>query len=201
MNKLQVYQQIRTEVLRCGKCDLGCNIVDEYDPHVMGQGNPDADIVFVGEAPGKQETITHEPLTSAGTSGKVYENILSDIGLTRNDVYTTNTLMCRPPGNRDPAPYEVRACRDYLKRQMALVQPKLVVTLGKFAALAFLDNIKITKDHGKMVLSDKFDTQVYPIYHPAYYRAYASAKRRAEFKTDINKLKKIVKAILLEKAA
>lgn len=202
MSKLQIYQDMRQRVLGCQNCDLGCEgVLDGYDPHVVGQGNLDANIMFVAEAPGKHETIAQQPLTTAGVSGAVYESILSSLGLTRDDVYTTNTVMCRPPDNRDPAPYEVKACRDHLRFQMDLVNPKLVVTFGRFAALAFLNGIKITKDHGKIVKSDKFDVRVYPVYHPAYYRAYASAKQREEFKRDIFRLKKIARQITLEEEA
>lgn len=190
------------EVLSCTKCDLGePKLLDGYDPHVMGQGSVEAKIMFVAEAPGKQETISRQPLTTKGTSGSVYENILKHIGVAREDVYTTNTVLCRPPQNADPEPYQVKTCRDYLQRQVALVNPKLVVTFGKFASLAFLNKIKITQEHGKLVKSDKFDVMVYPIYHPAYYKAYASAKRREEFKRDINRLKGIVREILQEKVA
>jgi len=203
VEKLAIYQELQTEVLACDKCDL-CGEgweVNHHDPRVMGQGNLDADIMFVAEAPGKQETLAQQPLTRAGVSGKVYEDILNSMGLTRDDVYTTNVALCRPPNNRDPAPYEVKICRDYLVRQMDLVRPRLVVTFGKFAALAFMNNIKITETHGQVVPADKFDVNIYPVYHPAYYKAYASIARRAEFKADIKKLKKIVKIILAERAA
>jgi DNA polymerase len=174
------------------KCDLGCGLVEGYDPHVTGQGNIDADIMFIAEAPGKQETIHKKPLVPPGASGKVYENILEFIGLTRQDVYTTNVVLCRPPKNRDPELYEVKKCRSYLERQIELVKPKLIVTFGRFAAQVFVNNIKITKDHGKIIKSKKFGVDVFPVYHPAYYKAYASISQRNEFKVDINKLKEIV---------
>lgn len=199
MSKLKIYQTMEQEVLTCQKCDLGCEgPLDGYDPHVVGQGNLNADIMFVAEAPGKQETIAQQPLTKTGISGAVYESILDHLGLSREDVYTTNTVLCRPPDNRDPAPYEVKACRDYLRLQMEIVNPKLVVTFGRFAALSFLNNIKITKDHGKVLKSDKFNVLVYPVFHPTYYKAYASHKQREEFKRDIRKLKKIARMIVEE---
>jgi DNA polymerase len=193
MNKLEVYSAFNNEVKDCSKCDLGvCKKLDGYDPHVVGQGNVDADLMFIAEAPGKQETIHGRPLTPPGTSGNVYENILKFMDLTRDDVYTTNVVLCRPPNNRDPELYEVKKCQPYLERQIKLVEPKLIVTFGRFAAQAFVNNFKITKDHGNIIRSEKYGINIFPVYHPAYYKAYASAKRRAEFKTDINKLKKIV---------
>jgi DNA polymerase len=192
MNKLQVYASLSDEARGCSICDLGCEMVEGYDPHVMGQGNIESDLMFIAEAPGKNETIYERPLTPPGVSGKVYENILKHIGLTRDDVYTTNVVLCRPPNNRDPELYEVKKCQPYLERQIKLVEPKLIVTFGRFAAQAFVNNFKITKDHGNIIKSEKYGINIFPVYHPAYYRAYASAKRREEFKVDINKLKRIV---------
>lgn len=130
----RIYSDLAQEVMKCARCDLGCEKNEGYDPHVMGQGNPEADIMFMAEAPGLQETINSQPLTSTGTSGKMYEKVLKALGLTRDDVYTTNTVLCRPPNNRDPEPWEVRKCRGFLERQIELVSPKLVVTFGRFAA-------------------------------------------------------------------
>jgi len=193
MSKLEIYSTFNEEARVCCNCDLGkCGKLDGYDPHVVGQGNVNADLMFIAEAPGKQETIHKRPLTPPGTSGNVYENILKFIGFTRDDVYTTNVVLCRPPGNRDPELYEVKKCQPYLERQIKLVEPKLIVTFGRFAAQAFVNNFKITKDHGNIIRSEKYGINIFPVYHPAYYKAYASAKRRAEFKTDINKLKGII---------
>ena len=195
VDKLKIYDEFKNEVTSCSKCDLGIDSLEGFDPHVVGQGSLDANLMFVAEAPGKQETIHGVPLTPPGVSGKVYENILKFIGLTRSEVYTTNVALCRPPGNRDPEPYEVLKCKPYLERQIKLVNPKLIVTFGRFAAQAFLNKIKITKDHGKIMRSEKYNVDVFPVYHPAYYKAYASAEKRKEFKEDINKLKLFVEKI------
>lgn len=192
MNKLQVYNDLKSEVEICKKCDLGCQLVDEKDPHVVAQGNIDADLMFIAEAPGRYEVIHKRPLTPPGTSGKVYEGILKHLSLTRDDVFTSNVVLCRPPGNRDPEPYEVKRCSQYLERQIKLVQPKLIVTFGRFAAQAFVNNFKITKDHGKIQRSEKYGINIFPVYHPAYYASYSSRARKEEFKQDIQKLKKIV---------
>lgn len=193
MSKLQIYNDFKNEVLKCSMCDLGSSgLLEGHDPHVVGQGNINAKLMFIAEAPGKQETIHRRPLTPPGTSGNVYENVLKFIGLTRDDVFTTNVVLCRPPENRDPELYEIKKCKSHLEKQLDLVKPRLVVTFGRFAAQTFINNFKITRDHGKVVKSNKFNIDVFPIYHPAYYKAYASAQRRAEFKADIAKLKKIV---------
>lgn len=199
MDKLPIYNQIRDEISSCQKCDLGCNgPLDGQDPHVVGQGNLDAKIMFIAEAPGEQETIHRKPLTPPGVSGKLYEQVLDYLGLTRDQVYTTNTVACRPPGNRDPELWELNKCRDYLNRQIQLVQPKLVITFGRFAAQVFLNNVKITKDHGKLQKSASFNVDVFPLVHPAYVQAYAPLKQREAFKQDIKVLKGIVKGLMKE---
>lgn len=193
MDRVKIHQDLNNEVLSCKKCDLskdGC--IDNLKPYVMGQGNLNSKIMFIAENPGTNEVINKQPLTSSGVSGKVYENILKYIGLEREDVYTTNVVLCHSPKNRDPELYEVKKCQPYLERQIRLIEPELIVTFGRFAAQAFIDNFKITKDHGSIVKSEKYGIDIFPVYHPVYYKAYASIKRRAEFKVDINKLKKIV---------
>lgn len=198
--KLKILKELQNEVYDCKKCDLGSEgLLDGHDPHVAGQGNPDADLFFVAEAPGLNETINNQPLTSTGTSGKVYESILDFIGLTRNDVFTCNVVSCRPPNNRDPEPFEVKKCSNYLQRQIELIQPKLIVTFGRFAAQHFINNFKITKDHGKIFRSEKYNVNIFPVYHPAYYKAYASTQRRQEFKDDIKQLKIIVNRSFVER--
>jgi len=189
----QEYNDLTQEVKNCSKCDLGCEkLLDGHDPHVMGQGSGKSGVMFVAEAPGLQETIHGKPLTPPGTSGKVYEKLLERLGLTRDDVYTTNTVLCRPPKNRDPEPWEVHKCQPFLKRQMELVQPKIVVTFGRFAAQIMLGSFKITKEHGQLRHSDKFDVDVFPLYHPAYVSSYASKDKKAEFKVDVDNLKEIL---------
>jgi len=192
---LKLYEEIKEEVMSCTKCDLGCDKPDGFDPHVMGEGSLEAKVMFVAEAPGKEETKYKQPLTSTGTAGKKFESVLDYLGLSREEVYTTNTVLCRPEGNADPLNYQVIKCQDYLKRQLEIVKPKLIVTFGRFAGGALLGYIKITKDHGKTLYSSKFDVNVYPLYHPAYVAAYANAERRKEFKRDIRRLKRIIEEL------
>lgn len=195
--KLKIYQDLSEEVLSCTKCDLGCNNpLDSQDPHVMGKGNVNSKVIFMAEAPGLQETIHRTPLTPPGKSGMIYEKVLSYLGVSREDVYTTNTVLCRPPDNADPLPYQVLACSSYLDRQIQLLDPKLIVTFGRFAAQNFINNFKITRDHGKLFKSNKYNIDIYPLYHPAYVGAYAPAEKRLEFKQDIKKLKSIIKEFL-----
>lgn len=193
--KLELYEEIKKEVLGCRKCELGCDKPDDIDPHVMGQGNLDAKVMFIAEAPGKEETVHKQPLTSTGTAGKKFQSVLDYLELSRDEVYTTNTVLCRPEGNADPLNHQVVKCEDYLKRQMELVKPQLVITFGRFAGAALLGYIKITKDHGKTLYSKKFDVDVYPLYHPAYVSAYANADRRKEFKYDVRRLKRIIREL------
>ena len=102
-------------------------------------------------------------------------------------------MLCRPPNNRDPEPYEVAQCRHYLERQLELVKPELIITFGRFSASMFLKDFKITRDHGKIQKCEKYGVSVCPLYHPAYAGCYGSQKVRDEFKQDVDELKKIIK--------
>ena len=187
-----VYNEIYKKVKACSKCDLGCEKLDGYDPRVMGQGGGFDGLMFVAEAPGLQETINSQPLTKTGKSGQTYEKLLKALKLKRDDVYTTNIVLCRPPNNRDPEPWEIKKCSIYLKQQMELAHPQLVVTFGRIAAQEFLGRFKITKEHGQIKRSEKFNIDVFPMYHPAYVSAYARSKM-PEFKEDARQLYRIIK--------
>ena len=116
----------------CRKCSLGSSRTRS----VPGEGNPDADLVCVGEAPGATEDETGRPFV--GRSGKLLDDILKSIGLAREDVFICNVLKCRPPGNRDPEPMEAQACSPYLHRQLELIRPKVIIAWGKPAAATLL---------------------------------------------------------------
>lgn len=120
------------EISNCQKCELGAT----RNKFVFGVGNPDADLVFVGEAPGAREDETGEPFV--GRAGKLLDDILKAIDLSRKDVFILNVLKCRPPGNRNPLPSEVELCEPYLKEQLRILNPKLIVTLGLVAAKTLL---------------------------------------------------------------
>src|SRR6187397_2723245 len=135
---------------------------------VFGSGNADADLMFVGEAPGANED--QKGLPFVGQAGRLLDTLLEEIGLTRGDVFVANVLKCRPPGNRDPLPQEIDSCQDYLFRQLALIEPKVVCTLGNFATkLLRGDTTGITRLHGREEIRriGPRTVRLYPIYHPA----------------------------------
>ncbi|HEY4996985.1 MAG TPA: uracil-DNA glycosylase [Solirubrobacteraceae bacterium] len=135
---------------------------------VFGAGNANADLMFVGEAPGASEDEQGVPFV--GRAGKLLEKLLEEIGLSRKEVFIANTLKCRPPGNRDPLPVEIENCKDYLHRQVALIQPTVICTLGNFSTkLLRQDPTGISRLHGQpevLVLGERA-VRLYPIYHPA----------------------------------
>jgi uracil-DNA glycosylase len=135
---------------------------------VFGSGNANADLMFCGEAPGKNED--EQGLPFVGQAGKLLDKLLAEIGLTRADVFVVNVLKCRPPGNRDPAPVEIENCQDYLMRQIELIEPTVICTLGNFATkLLRADPTGITRLHGReeeRVIGTRA-VRLYPIFHPA----------------------------------
>lgn len=141
---------------------------------VFGVGNPDADLMFVGEAPGADEDLAGEPFV--GAAGQLLTKIVEAIGLTREQVYIANVIKCRPPGNRNPEPDEVAQCEPFLFRQIDIIKPKVVVALGRFAAHSLLRTTDpITRIRGREY---KYrDAILMPTYHPAYLLRYPSAKR------------------------
>jgi DNA polymerase len=135
---------------------------------VFGSGNADANLMFVGEAPGKNED--EQGLPFVGQAGKLLDKLLEEIGLVRGDVFVVNVLKCRPPGNRDPAPVEIENCQDYLMKQVALIEPHVICTLGNFATkLLRADPTGITRLHGRdeVRLVGARSVRLYPIFHPA----------------------------------
>ncbi len=139
---------------------------------VMGDGNPDADIVFIGEAPGQKED--EQGLPFVGAAGKFLNEMLAEAGMQRSDVYITNIVKYRPPNNRDPLPEEKAAFLPYLLRQLEIINPKAVITLGRHSMEYFLPEAKISQIHGhavhkKVVYHDKSEHEwlIIPLYHPA----------------------------------
>jgi DNA polymerase len=152
------------EVSGCTRCPLARTRTQV----VFGVGNPHADLMFVGEAPGFHEDQQGVPFV--GQAGKLLDRLLGGIGMTRSDVYICNTLKCRPPGNRDPQPDEIEACEGHLFRQIELIQPRLVATLGNFATkLLSGRQTGITRVHGTEQEANVGGNRVvlYPLYHPA----------------------------------
>jgi DNA polymerase len=149
----------------CTKCP---EFVATRTQVVFGAGNADADLMFVGEAPGANEDRMGRPFV--GQAGKLLDQLLGEVGLERGDVFITNVLLCRPPGNRDPHPVEIDNCQDYLMRELELIEPRVVCTLGNFATkLLRGDNAGITRVHGQAeirVIGTRA-VRLYPLYHPA----------------------------------
>jgi uracil-DNA glycosylase family 4 len=156
-----VFEQARG----CVKCP---QLASTRTTVVFGSGNADADLMFVGEAPGANED--KQGLPFVGQAGRLLDTLLSEIGLTRGDVFVCNVLKCRPPGNRDPLPQEIDACQDYLWRQLELIEPNVVCTLGNFATkLLRADPTGITRLHGRgeeRMLGPR-RVRLYPLFHPA----------------------------------
>ena len=141
---------------------------------VFGVGNPAADLMFVGEAPGADEDVQGEPFV--GRAGQLLTKIIEAIGMRREDVYIANVIKCRPPGNRNPEPDEVAQCEPFLFRQVDTIKPKVIVALGKFAAQCLLRTTEpITRIRGKEFTYR--DAILMPTYHPAYLLRNPSAKR------------------------
>jgi uracil-DNA glycosylase len=135
---------------------------------VFGAGNADADLMFIGEAPGASEDEQGVPFV--GRAGKLLDQLLQEIDLRRSDVFVINTLKCRPPGNRDPLPVEIENCKDYLLRQVELIQPTVICTLGNFSTkLLREDPTGITRLHGQLevIVLGSRAVRLYPIFHPA----------------------------------
>ena len=175
---------VRSDLGDCTRCKLHALGRKQI---VFGVGNPNADLMFVGEAPGADEDIQGEPFV--GRAGQLLTKIIEAIGLTRADVYIANLIKCRPPGNRNPEPDEAEQCEPFLFRQIDTIKPKVIVALGKFAAQALLRTADpITRLRGREF---KYrDAILIPTYHPAYLLRTPSAKR------DVWEDMKKVRAIL-----
>jgi DNA polymerase len=141
-----------------------CGLAETRTQVVFGVGAFDADVVFVGEAPGKNEDLQGEPFV--GAAGKLLNELLGEIGIDRDDVYIANVLKCRPPGNRDPRPDEIDSCKGYLRTQLELIDPRVVITLGNFATQLLLKrNVGITRLRGQVY--PWWHRHLVPTFHPA----------------------------------
>lgn len=157
---MTAWEELRETCLNCNACGLRrtCTQV------VFGVGDPNAEVLFIGEAPGANEDIQGEPFVGRG--GKLLDDMLAMIGLHRKDVYITNSVKCRPPENRDPLGEEKAACRGYLRQQVRLMRPKIIVCLGRVSAMELIDpEFKISRQHGEFF--DRNGTLMMAIYHPA----------------------------------
>lgn len=187
MSKQSQLAKLNLEMSQCSKCALraGCQRV------VFGAGNPEAEIMFIGEAPGKKEDELGVPFI--GAAGKFLSGMLAEIKLKREDVYIANVCKCRPPNNRDPLPEEIASCWPWLEKQIKIIDPKIIVTLGRHSLNRFSPELKISQVHGK-ILHKKFaslgDRYLYALYHPA-----AALYNGSMRQTLIKDFKKIPKAL------
>ena len=163
--------ELRVQVESCRRCPL----CDGRTQTVFGVGNPHARVMFIGEAPGKNEDLQGEPFV--GAAGHYLNELLGCAGLRREDVFIANVMKCRPPGNRDPRPEEIQTSTPYLREQTRTIDPEVLVTLGKFSTQFVLKTqVGITRLHGRVQRAGKF--LVFPIFHPAA-ALYDGAKREA----------------------
>jgi DNA polymerase len=160
---------------------------------VFGEGNPDAKLYFLGEAPGKFEDLTGRPFV--GQAGKLLEKLLNGIGIKREDVYISNIVRFRPPNNRPPHPYEIEAFAQSVVDEISVVNPKVVITLGRFPMGKFLQNETISNAHGKIydITWHGKNIHLLPFFHPA--AALRSGKFKQLLEEDFKKLPKILKTL------
>ena len=178
-----IQTEIGPDCRRCKLCTLGRSQI------VFGVGNPKARLMFVGEAPGEDEDKKGEPFV--GRAGQLLTKIIEAIGMTRDQVYIANVIKCRPPGNRNPEPDEVASCEPFLFRQIDVIQPKVIVPLGKFAAQSLLKTMDpITRLRGRQF--DYRGAALIPTFHPAYLLRNPSAKR--EVWEDMKKVRAILQS-------
>jgi len=160
--KIALLKEVRETIGDCTRCKLS----KHRTTIVFGEGNPDAKIMFIGEAPGKEEDIQGLPFV--GDAGILLTKLIEKMGLKRSDVYIGNIIKCRPPMNRDPEEDEIATCRQFIERQIEIINPEVIITLGRIALQTFMDNrkIKITAVRGKFF--DFKGVPVMPTFHPAY---------------------------------
>ena len=164
MDKKAKLDALASEIISKNVCP---DLAAQATQLVMGDGNADADIVFIGEAPGKNEDEKGIPFV--GVAGKFLDEMLGAASMDRSDVYITNIVKYRPPNNRDPEPEEKREFWSYLMRQLEIIQPKVVITLGRHSGAAFIPDLHISRDHGhaRTVHYNPHELLVIPLYHPA----------------------------------
>lgn len=168
---------------KCASCHA-CALGDNRTNCVFGTGNKNADLLFIGEAPGEQEDLTGTPFV--GRAGQLLDKFLFAVDIQRESVYIANILKCRPPKNRDPLPEEEDACIGYLREQLRLIQPKVIVCLGRIAAMRVIKpDFKITKEHG--VWFRKGEYLITAVYHPA--ALLRDPRKKEDMLTDMKSIK------------
>ncbi len=171
-----------------------CSLRETATQAVPGDGNPDADIVFIGEAPGKNEDLQGKPFI--GAAGKFLSEMLASINLKREDIYITNIVKYRPPNNRDPEPQEIEACKEWLHEQIKIIEPKIIITLGRHALEHFIPGKKISEVHGQAFrrnFKDIGEQVFFSLYHPA--AALYNGSMRTTLLADFQKIPNVLKAL------
>ncbi len=182
MTPEEILAAIAQEVSECQKCPLH---LARRKP-VPGEGPADAKIMLIGEAPGFHENVQGRPFV--GAAGEFLDELLQKAGLKRSEIFITNVVKCRPPGNRDPEPQELAACEPYLDRQIRAIRPKVIVTLGRFSMAKFIPHAKISQIHGQPI---RIRGQlIVPMYHPAAALHQPSLRRTVE--ADFARLPEII---------
>lgn len=177
---------------RCTEC-RNCALSETRTHVVFGTGSKQTKVMFIGEGPGEQEDIKGEPFV--GRAGKLLDDMLALIHLNRNNIYIANMVKCRPPKNRDPRPEEQEACNLWLHSQMSLLRPKIIVCLGRVAAMRIIKpDFKITKEHG--IWFEQNGCQVMALYHPA--ALLRDPNRRPDTFEDLKKLEQKIQALCPE---
>ena len=172
-----------------------CELRKTATQAVFGDGNAESEVVFIGEAPGKNEDIEGVPFV--GAAGKFLGEMLEDIGNKREDIYITNIVKYRPPNNRDPEPEEKEACNEWLIKELKIINPKLIVFLGRHSMLRFFPTEKISDIHGKLLIKNTPEfgrTHFLPLYHPA--AALYNGGMRETLKKDFKKIPKALEKIV-----
>jgi DNA polymerase len=178
-------EQLRVTASTCTLCPLAKGRTQV----VFGVGNPSADLLFVGEGPGREEDLAGEPFV--GRSGKLLDRLMwEEIGLTRSECYIANVVKCRPPQNRDPAPAEIEACRPYLSEQIQLIHPSVIVTLGNFSTKLLLESGRGIRELRGQVY-ERGGARLVPTYHPAYVLR-AGGEAMAEMRADLVRAKRLI---------
>ncbi|MFA6076832.1 MAG: uracil-DNA glycosylase [Candidatus Paceibacterota bacterium] len=191
--KLDMAQELKN-IHEKWKKECQCELKKTATQAVPGDGSPDANIVFIGEAPGRSEDKLGRPFV--GSAGKFLDEMLGVIDLKREEIYITNIVKYRPPNNRDPLPEEKSACREWLLEELKIIKPKLVIFLGRHAMNNFFPDLQISKAHGKMLvkpfkgISTKY---FFPLYHPA--AALYDGSMREILIEDFKKIPKVLKEI------
>ena len=181
----KTWDAMQRECAGCMNCPLGATRKNL----VFGVGSQEAEVLFVGEGPGEQEDLKGEPFV--GPAGQLLDDMLAMVGLDRSRVYIANVVKCRPPHNRDPQPNEQAACRGWLDNQIELLHPKIIVCLGRIAAMALIDpSFRITREHGQWF--ERGDYRIMATYHPS--ALLRDPGKRPEAFMDLRELRKEIRA-------